>query len=79
MVITINSSFWWSWVIVDLTEGDAVFLGTIQATSWGGMAHVDYIALLLMDLEVEQLCWDCTKLPWKNLDEQVEAEETSAF
>ena len=74
-----NSSFRRSRVIVDLTAGDAVFLGTVQATSWGGMARVDYIALLLMDSEVEQLCWDCTKLPWKNLDERVEAEETSAF
>ena len=65
--------------MVDLTEGETAFLETVRVTSHGGIAHVDYFALVLVDAEGEQLCGDSTRLSWKNPDKRVGVEDISQF
>jgi len=76
MVMTTNSSVWRGWVIVDLTEGEPIFLETVRAICRGGIAQGS-IRARLDGRKIEQLCWDCTKLPWKNLDKRMGAKEIS--
>ena len=42
-----------------LMEGEAIIFEVVRVTSHGRMAHVSELALIVMDAEVKQLCWDC--------------------
>jgi hypothetical protein len=81
MVMAVNSLVWRGRAIVDPTEGESAFLEAVRTTSHGrgGMAHVAQFALVLMDAEVGQLCYDCTNLPWKDPNKRVEAGEINQF
>jgi hypothetical protein len=54
MVMTMNGSVRRRQIMVDLTEGETAFLETVRATGRGGIAHVGYFTLVLMDAEVER-------------------------
>ena len=41
------------------TEGESIIFEVVRATSSGRIAHVSELALIFMDAEVKQLCWDC--------------------
>ena len=61
-------------VIVDLTGSGA--------TSRGKIAHQLIPPIICAHLggrKVEGLCWDSTRLPWKNPDKRVGAEEISQY
>ena len=42
-----------------LTEGEAIVLEVVRVTGGSGIAHVGKFALVVMNAEVKQLCWDC--------------------
>ena len=42
-----------------LAEGAAIIFEVIRFTSRGRIAHVSKLALIFMNAEVKQLCWDC--------------------
>ena len=46
-------------VIMHLTEGEAIIFELVRVTSCGRIAHVCELAIIFMDAEVKQLCWDC--------------------
>ena len=46
-------------VIMHLTEGEAAIFKVVRITSRGRIAHVSELAIIFMDAEVKQLCWDC--------------------
>jgi len=42
-----------------LAEGAAIIFEVVRFTSRGRIAHVSKLALIFMNAEVKQLCWDC--------------------
>ena len=53
-----------------LTEGEAITFEVVRATGRGGIAHVSKLALIFMNAEVKQLCWD------RRVEHKVAAEES---